>query len=289
MHPILKICKDDKKFHRNELASILADQFELTQEERNQLKPSGGQTLFENRIGWATFDLTKAGLVNREKAIVSITDDGKRILDQNPPLLDRKFLHTIPKYKEFYNKMIEKRKERSQEEPEEISEQSPDDMIISGSKTIRRNVENDLLEKINDNSPEFFESLVLELIRKMGYGIDHKVLGRTGDGGIDGVIKEDKLGFDEIYFQAKRWKGTVPIHQVRDFAGALMAKKSRKGIFITSSDFSNEAYEYVKNIDSKIILINDEKLSQYMYDYNLGVIVEDTYEIKKLDEDFFSE
>ena len=271
MLPILKICKNGKTLHRSELTNILVDQFELTQEERNQLKPSGGQTLFENRVGWATFDLKKAGLVNREKGIVSITDDGKRILEQNPIQIDRKFLHTIPKYQEFYNKMMEKRKERSQEEVEEISEQSPEDMIISGHKTIRRNVENDLLEKINDNTPEFFESLVLELIRKMDYGIDHKVLGRTGDGGIDGVIKEDKLGFDEIYFQAKRWKGTVPIHQVRDFAGALMAKKSRKGIFITSSDFSNDAYVFVKNIDAKIILINGEKLAEYMYDYNLGV------------------
>jgi restriction system protein len=289
MLPILKICKDDKKFHRSELANILANQFELTQEERNQLKPSGGQTLFENRIGWATFDLQKAGLVNREKGIVSITGDGKDILEQNPTQIDRKFLHTIPKYQEFYKKMMEKRKERSQEEVEEISEQSPEDMIISGHKTIRRNVENELLEKINDNTPEFFESLVLELIRNMGYGIDHKVLGRTGNGGIDGVIKEDKLGFDEIHFQAKRWKGTIPIHQVRDFAGALMAKKSKKGIFITSSDFSNDAYDFVANIDVKIILINGEKLTEYMYDYNLGVNVEDRYEIKKIDEDFFSE
>ena len=112
-------------------------------------------------------------------------------------------------------------------------------------------------------------------------------MGRTGDGGIDGVIKEDKFGFDEIYFQAKRWKGTVPIHQVRDFAGALMANKSKKGIFITSSDFSSDAYTFVKNIDAKIILINGEKLAEYMYDYNLGVSVEDTYEVKKIDDDYF--
>jgi restriction system protein len=185
--------------------------------------------------------------------------------------------------------MMEKRKERSQDETEEVSEQSPEDMIISGHKSIRRNIESELLEKINNNSPEFFESLVLELIRKMGYGINHKVLGRTGDGGIDGVIQEDKLGFDEIHFQAKRWKGTVPIHQVRDFAGALMAKKSKKGIFITSSDFSTDAYDYVKKIDPRIILINGEKLAEYMYDYNLGVSVEDKYEIKKIDEDYFEE
>lgn len=289
MLPILKICKDGKKLHRSELTNILADQFELTKEERNQLKPSGGQTLFENRVGWATFDLKKAGLVNREKGVVSITEEGGKILQQNISQIDRKFLLTIPTYQEFINNMKEKRREKIHEESEEISEQSPEDMIISGHRTIRRSVENELLEKINENTPEFFEFLILELIRKMGYGIDHKVLGRTGDGGIDGVIMEDKLGFDEIYFQAKRWKGTVPIHQVRDFAGALLAQKSRKGIFITASDFSNDAYEYVKNIDAKIILINGDKLVEHMYDYNLGVNIEDTYEIKKIDEDYFSD
>ncbi len=287
MLPILKICSDGKPKHRNELASILAEQFNLNQEERNRLKPSGGQTLLENRVGWATFDLNKSGLVKREKGIVLITDDGKKVLSQNPPHIDRKFLLTVPKYAEFTNKMIERKKDRTPEENEEKSEQSPEDLIIAGHKIIRRNVENELLEKINNNTPQFFESLVLELIRNIGYGIDHAVLGRTGDGGIDGVIKEDKLGFDEIYFQAKRWKGTVPIHQVRDFAGALMANKSKKGIFITSSDFSADAYTFVKNIDAKIILINGEKLAEYMYDYNLGVSVEDTYEVKKIDDDYF--
>ncbi len=288
MLPMLKICRDGQEFHRNELKKILADQFNLTNEERNQLKPSGGQTLFENRVGWAAFELKKAGLVNQKKSIVSITEDGKRILEKNPQKIDRNFLlDTIPKYQEFYNKMIEKRKECSQDEIVEISEQSPEDMIISGHDSIRRNVENELLEKINKNTPEFFERLVLELIKKMGYGIDHEVLGRTGDGGVDGVIKEDKLGLDEIYFQAKRWKGAVPIHQIRDFAGALMSKKSKKGIFISSSDFSNDTYEYIKDIEIKIILINGEKLSKYMYDYNIGVNVEDTYKIKKIDEDYF--
>ena len=123
----------------------------------------------------------------------------------------------------------------------------------------------------------------------MGYGIDHRVLGRTGDGGIDGVIKEDKLGSDENRFQAKRRKGTVPVHQVRDFAGALMAKKSKKGVFMTSSDFSNDAHAFVNDIESKIILINGERSVQCMYDYSLGVYVEGIYEIKKIDEDYFSD
>ncbi|MEM3064470.1 MAG: restriction endonuclease [Candidatus Nitrosotenuis sp.] len=287
MLPILRISSDGKTYHRNELANILADQFNLTEEERNQLKPSGGQTLFENRIGWATFDLSKAGLVKREKGFVTITEEGKKILSTNPEKIDRKFLLSVPKYAEFYKSMMEKRKERIDDEL--TTNESPEDMMITGHKIIRKNVESELLEKIENISPQFFERLVLELVRNMGYGIDHAVLGRTGDGGIDGVIKEDKLGLDEIYFQAKRWKGTVPIHQVRDFAGALMANKSKKGIFITSSDFSNDAYSFVKNIDSKIILINGEQLARFMYDYNLGVKVQDTYEIKKIDYDYFEE
>ncbi|HXG74679.1 MAG TPA: restriction endonuclease [Candidatus Nitrosotenuis sp.] len=290
MLPILKISADGKTRHINELENILAEQFSLTEEERNQLKPSGGETLFENRIRWAMFDLSKAGLVKREKASVTITEDGKKILVTNPKEIDRKFLLMLPKYAEYYKSMMEKRKERSDEENIEVTaNESPEDMMINGHKIIRKNVEKDLLEKIESISPQFFERLVLELVRSMGYGIDHTVLGRTGDGGIDGVIKEDKLGLDEIYFQAKRWKGTVPIHQVRDFTGALMANKSKKGIFITSSDFSSDAYSFVKNIDSKIILINGERLARFMYDYNLGVKVQDTYEIKKIDDDYFDE
>lgn len=289
MLPLLKYLSNGELRHWKELEPIMAKEFNLTEEELHQLKPSGDQTLFNNRIGWAIFDLKKAGLVTREKGIMQITEDGKKILQKNIQKIDRKFLLQLPKYAEFYESMMEKRKEKQQEEPEISENQSPDDMMISGHKIIRKNIENELREKISNTTPEFFEQLVLELVRNMGYGIDHTVLGRTGDGGIDGVIREDKLGFDEIYFQAKRWKGTVPIHQVRDFAGALLATKSRRGIFITSSDFSPDAYEYVQNIESKIILINGETLSKYMYDHNIGVEVQNTYEIKKIDEDYFLE
>jgi restriction system protein len=276
---------------KSQIVDELANKFNLSPQERNQLKPSGGETLFGNRVRWAIFELDKGGLILYDKGILTITQEGKNVLNQNPDQLNRKFLLTLPKYAEYYQKIIGRKKESSQEreELEPVSDQSPEDMIIAGHRIIRRDIESSLLEKITNSSPQFFEQLVLELVRKMGYGIDHTVLGRTGDGGIDGVIKEDKLGLGEIYFQAKRWKGTVPIHQVRDFAGALMANKSKRGIFITSSDFSNDAYEFVKNIDSKIILITGEELCSLMYDYTLGVKVQDTYEIKKIDEDYFSE
>lgn len=288
---ILEQISDGAPKPKSQIVDELANKFNLSPEERNQLKPSGGESIFVNRIRWAIFELDRAGLVLYDKGILTITQEGKNVLRRNPNQINRKFLLTLPKYSEYYQKMVGRKKGLSEErvELEHVPDQSPEDMIITGHRIIRRDIENSLLDKITNSSPQFFEQLVLELVRNMGYGIDHAVLGRTGDGGIDGVIREDKLGLDEIHFQAKRWKGTVPINQVRDFAGALMAKKSKRGIFITSSDFSNDAYEFVKNIDSKIILINGDQLAGYMYDYNLGVKVQDRYEIKKIDEDYFSE
>ena len=145
-------------------------------------------------------------------------------------------------------------------------------MINEGYKIINSSVKNELLERIGTNTPKFFEETVLRVIQSMGYGIiDHNVSGGSHDGGIDGMIKQDKLGFEKIYFQAKRWQTNVPIREIRDFAGALMSRKSKKGIFITSSDFTNEAYDFVKKIDTTIILINGERLAEYMYNQNIGV------------------
>ena len=289
MLPILKICKDGGKFRRSELASILADQFKLTQAERNQLKSSGGERLLVNRVGWAAWYLKKAELLNGARGVFSITEDGKNILRQNLENIDKSVLMNISAFNEFMNDKRQVDSENGQTITDTDSEQSPEDMIISGYKNIKENVKQELLEKINNNSPDFFERLVLELVRKMRYGINHEVLGHTGDGGIDGVIREDKLGFNEIYFQAKRWKGMVPIHQIRDFAGALMSKKSERGIFITSSDFSDDAHKFVKDIETKIVLINGIELTEHMYNYNLGVSVKDTYTLKRIDEDYFAD
>ena len=286
---ILKVCADGNKHHVTDLEKILGDQFELSYEQRNQLKTSGGERLFLNRIRWTTFELLKAGLVNREKAIVSITEQGRNVLKQNPDIIDRKYLNRFPAFREYIAKIRQKnkQKDKQKDKPSKLPDQTPEEMIHSGHQLVRQIVENELLTKTTESTPDFFEGMVLELIRKMGYGISHEVLGGAHDGGIDGVILEDKLGMDEIYFQAKRWSSTVPIHQVRDFAGALMSKKSKRGIFITSSTFSPDTYEYIESIDAKIILIDGKKLTEYMYDYNLGVKIIDNYEIKKIDEEYF--
>lgn len=288
MLPLLKHLSDDKPRHWKELEPIMVKEFNLTEEERHQLKPSGDQTLFNNRIGWAIFELKKAELVTREKGIMQITEDGKKILQTNPPKIDRKFLLQLPTYAKFYQSMMEKRKEKQQEEPEVSENQSPEDKMIDGINEIRRGLESEILEKIKSCSPDFFEKTVVQLLEKMGYG-DGTPTGKSGDGGIDGMIKQDKLGLDEIYVQAKRWENTVPGKEVRDFAGSLSGKKSKKGIFITTSNFSRDAIDFIKTVDSKIILIDGEELAKLMFNYNIGFESGAVYQLKKIDEDFFSE
>jgi len=293
MTPLLFCVKDGREYNMSKVEALLIDHFNLTEEEQRQLKPSSShETIFQNRMRWARFYLKKAGLLEDPKrGHTKITKKGFEITNQNHSKIDVKFLMQFTEFVEFRSK---KKDPQQEEKPivkisEKLAGYTPEDLIIEGYQELRVNLEKELLEKIENNSPQFFERLVLELVREMGYGIDHMVLGRTGDGGIDGVIKEDKLGLDEIYFQAKRWKNTVPIHQVRDFGGALLGKKSKKGIFITTSDFSTDAYEYVKTPDAKIVLINGQKLVQYMIDYDVGVQTAETYSLKKIDEDYFEE
>jgi len=287
--PLLEFLSDDKSLHWKELGTMLAKKFNLTEDERNKLKPSGDQTLFDNRIGWAIFELKKAGLVTREKGVMQITEDGKKILQTNPQKIDRKFLLQVPKYAEFYASMMEKRKEKQQEEITTSTNEniSPEDMIMSGYNEYRKNFESEILERIKNNSADFFEYLVVDLISKMGYGRG-EVTGRSGDGGIDGKIDEDKLGLSQIYLQAKRWQGTVPGKEIRDFAGMLDSKKSKKGIFITTSDFSNDVKEFIKTTSSKIILINGKRLAKLMFEHNVGFTPGDNYQLKNIDENYFS-
>ncbi|RDJ36826.1 MAG: restriction endonuclease [Crenarchaeota archaeon] len=290
MAPLLNTVKDGKEYAMTDIENKLIQHFDLSEEERNQLKPSSShETIFQNRMRWARFYLKKAGLLeDPRRGHTKITSQGIEVAKTNPQRIDIKFLMQFQPFVEFYSKKKSPEIERPMVQyGENFAGYTPEDLIIEGYQELRANLQKELLDRLENNSPQFFERLVLELIRKMGYGIDHKVLGRTGDGGIDGVIKEDKLGLDEIYFEAKRWKNTVPIHQVRDFGGALLGKKSKKGIFITTSDFSSDAYEYVKTPDAKIVLINGDQLTQYMIDYDVGVQTAETYSLKKIDEDYF--
>ena len=287
MLPLLEKVKNGQEYRMIELENQLAHHFNLSEEDRTQLQPSGGETLFQNRARWARFYLMKAALLEDPKrGYTKITKRGLDVLKKGIRNIDLKFLKQYPEFISYSS-----RKGDDQIDENNILEtasKTPEDMIIEGYEAVRSNLEKEILSRIRDNPPEFLETIVLQLVRKMGYGIEHQRLGRTHDEGIDGVIKEDKLGLEEIYFQAKRWQGTIPAPQVRDFAGALLSKKSKKGIFITTSDFSTDAYHYVKTTsDLKIILINGEKLTRLMFDHNLGVTSSGTYEVKKIDDDYF--
>ncbi len=290
MLPLLKCVQDDKVWSMRDVKKSLISKLKLSDEDANQLKPNNlHQTIFSSRTNWARLYMKKAGLlIDPKYGYTQITNEGHKVLKQNLLEIDRTFLQQFPSFVEFYGKKKYVGKQKTSSIDIKTAIQSPEDKIIDGFNEIRRGLESDILEKMKSNPSDFFEKTIVVLLEKMGYG-DGTITGKSGDGGIDGMIKQDKLGLDEIYVQAKRWEGTIPIKEIRDFAGALSGKKSKKGVFITTSSFSNNAIEFVKTVDSKIILIDGTKLTKLMFDHNIGFEQGDTYQLKKIDEDFFAE
>lgn len=294
MLPLLKSVADGKEYKVNELVEILAKQFSLTKEERSELLPSGQTFVFGSRVGWARTYLKKAGLLDAPKrGTVTLTKRGEEVLKENLFSIDVKYLRRFPEFIEFQTA----KKEESEQHPEAQvltkSDDTPEEQIEKGYLSIRKSVEQELLSKLKIIHPSFFERIVVELLVKMGYGGSIAEAGKatkySNDEGIDGVIKEDKLGLDVIYIQAKRWEGTVPRPEIQKFVGALAGQRAKKGVFITTSSFTKEAISYAAQMDAKIVLIDGEQLAQYMIDYNLGVSIQNTYEIKKIDLDYFEE
>lgn len=292
MLPLLKIAVDENEHPIGDARDRLADIFKLTEEDRSDLLPSGKQKVFDNRVGWARTYLKKAGLIEYTKrGIFKITSRGKEVLKSTPSEINVKFLEQFPEFISFREVA-----RVGQETPEslEISNQAtPEESLEYAYQKIIQNLAQELLAKIMELSPSFFENLVVELLVKMGYGGSRfdagRAIGKTGDGGIDGIIKEDKLGLDIIYIQAKRWEGTVGRPEIQKFAGALQGHRAKKGVFITTSNFSNEALDYVSRIDNKIILIEGKQLTELMIEHDIGVSKMVTYELKKIDSDYFSE
>jgi restriction system protein len=297
MLPLLKLISDKKEHNLKELIEILAKDFQLTEEERAELLPSGQSFVFSNRAGWARTYLKKAGLINSPKrGFLQITERGLSVLQRSPSKIDLHLLKEFPEFVEFQNSKKEDDTALSKEESniESISRQTPQELIDSAYQSIRSSLAQELLERIKGLAPVFFEKLVLDLLLKMGYGGSIKDAGRstklTNDEGIDGIIKEDKLGLDFIYIQAKRWTDTpVGRPDIQSFVGALDGQRASKGIFITTSTFANTAREYVKTISKKVILVDGNELSEYMIDYGLGVSTIQTFEIKRIDSDYFEE
>jgi restriction system protein len=291
MLPLLKFTADEKEHNLREAIGILSNQFGLSETERTKLLPSGQRALVDDRIGWARTYLKKAGLINYpRRGYFKITQTGLNVLKEKLPRIDVKYLERFPEFVVFKTM---RREEEKPTETEELaySKQTPDEMLEAGYQTIKRNLAQDLLTSVKTSSSNFFERIVVDLLQKMGYGGPDtgEVTGRPGDEGIDGVIREDKLGLDAIYVQAKRWEGTVGRPEIHKFVGALQGKRARKGIFITTSSFTKDAEEYASSIDTKVVLIDGEKLAELMIDYDVGVSKTRTYDVKKVDQDYFSE
>jgi restriction system protein len=298
MLPLLRLVNEKREFSVQECIDSLAKTFNLSEEEFNEWLPSKKQKIFYNRVYWAKAHLKMAGtLENTKRFFFKITDRGIKILLDNPVQINVKYL--MSKFSD-YSKMIGGfRKDKKEEESDSVIEtdiqisKTPEELIESGYINIRNSLEQELLSKLKSVNPYFFEKIVVELLVKMGYGGSiqdaGRAIGKSGDEGIDGIIKEDKLGLDVIYIQAKRWEGVVGRPEVQKFVGALAGQRAKKGVFITISNFTKEAIQYALQMDTKIVLIDGEKLSQYMIDYNLGVSVQNIYEIKKIDSDYFEE
>jgi restriction system protein len=292
MLPLLKFAGDQKELSLRETIEALADEFNLTDEERKELLPSGQQATFDNRVGWARTYVKKAGLLrSTRRGYYQITERGLHTLSLNPPEINNAFLRQFPEFVDFQTPRRARHEKATQQDAGDT--QTPEEVIEAAYQDVRQGLATELLQTVKSCSPTFFERLVVELLVKMGYGGTRKdagqAIGKSGDGGIDGIINEDRLGLDIVYVQAKRWDGTVGRPEIQKFAGALQGQRARKGIFISTSAFSKAAHDYVSRIESKIVLIDGDALAQFMIDHNIGVTPFTSYELKRIDSDYFTE
>jgi len=291
MRPLLQDLSDRLDHSNQETVSVLAEEFRVSEEERNQLLPSGKQSVFTNRIAWAKSHLKQAGLVESPRwGVYRITARGLTLLRETTGPINIKVLNQFPEYRRFRSG-----KGAEVEVIEELpsgDEMTPEEHIEHGYKQIRQKLSIEILERIKKCPPNFFERLVVDLIVAMGYGGSRsdagRAVGRAGDGGIDGIVKEDRLGLDIIYIQAKRWEGAVGRPEIHKFAGALQGQRAKKGIFMTTSSFTKEAQDFASSIDTKVILIDGTELAELLIDHGVGVTRGDVYEIKRFDSDYFS-
>lgn len=293
MLPLLRLSADGSIHKFSDVVDRLADELGLTNEERTELLPSGMQPVFRNRVGWAKSYMKQAGLLTFPKrGLFQITERGHNVLKANPERIDNSSLDQYAEFKDFKSRRRTK-EVKSSTEPV-VSVGSPEDQMADAFRRFRKEIENELLSITKQVSPTYFEQIVVDLLVAMGYGGNRQDAARaitkqSGDEGIDGVIKEDRLGLDVIYVQAKRWEGTVGRPEIQKFAGALQGKKANKGVFITTSSFSKEAVGFTESIGSKIILIDGDKLAQLMIEFDVGVSTSGQYLIKQIDSDYFDQ
>lgn len=297
MLPLLRLAADGTEHRYRDTVDQLETQFGLSEEERKALLPSGVARLFENRVGWAKSFLTKAALLESlRRGYFKITQRGLDVLKKKPSRIDMKFLDQFPEYRDFRASKKPKSQDGKSPEPEEsVHAATPEESIEAAHQDLRASLASDLLKQLRICPTALFEKTMVDLLVAMGYGGSRKdageAIGKSGDEGVDGIIKEDRLGLDVVYIQAKQWKpdNTVGRPDIQKFAGALQGHHAKKGVFITTSDFSREAREYAAKIDSKIVLIEGERLAHLLIDNNIGVAPVARFEVKRLDIDYFSE
>lgn len=268
----------------------LAERRNLTPEERAERLPSGKQFTYRNRIGWARTYLKKAGLVEAPaRGSVKITERGRLLVADPPEKLNVSFLKQYPAFVEFHSGSSN----QSDKTPESDNDETPEEMFERFHQSLSEQLEEDLLDQIKGSPPEFFERLVVDLLLLLGYGGSREDAGRTvgksGDGGVDGIINEDPLGLDTVCIQAKRWEGTVGRPVVQAFAGSLEGFRAKKGVLITTSSFSQDALNFVRSIEKRIVLIDGRRLTKLMVQHGLGVSTTVTYDLKKVDSDYFQD
>lgn len=293
MLPLLQYLSDGAEHSLRDAEESLGEYFKLSPAERAELLPSGQQGVFKNRIGWARTYLKKAALLESPKrAVFKITERGAKVLASNPAKIDVKYLEQFPEFIEFRDaSKPEISAATAVEMPQ--TKTTPEEAIELAHQGLREQLAAELLTRILGCSPTFFEQLVVELLVKMGYGGSRRDagerIGQTGDGGIDGIIKEDRLGLDTIYIQAKRWQGSVGRPEIQKFVGALQGHRARKGVFITTSSYTADATDYATRIDTKVVLIDGKHLAGLMIDFDVGVSPAATYVVKRIDSDYFEE
>lgn len=293
MQPLLRYAADGADHTLKDAIATVASEFKLTDEEKATLLPSGRMPVFRNRIYWANTYLQRAGLLSSAKrGVFRITTAGSEAL-KSGVTVNVKFLMTIPSFAAFHKGA--RSAAESEDKVEIVSDgtRTAEEILEEAHQNIRESLAQELLERVKAGSPAAFEFLVVELLVKMGYGGSRKDagerVGQSGDGGIDGIIKEDRLGLDVIYIQAKRWQDSVGRPEVQKFVGALQGHHARKGVFLTTSTFTKDASEYAAKVDSKVVLIDGRRLAELMIDFDLGVTTTATYAVKRVDSDYFEE
>lgn len=293
MLPLLRLVADGNDHLLKEAVAALAREFELTDQELSEYLPSGRQTVIANRVAWARTYLKKAGLLSSpRRGFIAITERGQSVLHEKLAAINIGYLEKFPEFIEFRSIRRERDTPLNTATPSgRHADRTPHEALDEAYEQLRLELAAEILATIKAAEPALFEEIVVDLLVKMGYGGSRKdagqAIGRHGDEGIDGIIKEDHLGLDIIYIQAKRWDATVGRPEIQKFAGALDGQRAKKGIFITTSDFSREAKDYVSRIDKKIVLVDGQEMARLMIDYDVGVAPVFTYEVKKLDSDYF--